>query len=71
MGWQNEKKENDRSACRREKRWVLSFDLKEESEDECLTERKRVPDHWSDALKSSPPGSSGPSQEHGISEYPR
>ena len=25
----------------------FSFDLKEESEDQCLTERKRVPDHWS------------------------
>ena len=24
-----------------EKRWALSFDLKEESEDECLTERGR------------------------------
>ena len=30
-----------------EKRWVFSFDLEEESEGECLTEReKRVPDHW-------------------------
>ena len=30
-------------------------DLKEESEDKCLTERerKRVPDHWSDILKGS------------------
>ena len=34
-------------------------------------ERKRVPDHKSDALKESPPGSSCPSQEHGRSEYPR
>ena len=28
-----------------EKRWVFSFDLKEESEDECLTERGRELTH--------------------------
>ena len=27
--------------CAGEKRWAFSFDLKEESEDECLTERGR------------------------------
>ena len=36
------------------KRWVLSFGLKEETEDERLTERKRVPDRRSDVLKGSP-----------------
>ena len=36
---QNEKKENDQYA--EGKRWVFSFDLREESEDECLTERGR------------------------------
>ena len=37
-------------------------------------ERKRVPDHRSDTLKGSlpqGPRSSCPTQEHGISEYPR
>ena len=29
------------------KRKIFSFDLKEESEDQCLTQRKRVPDHRS------------------------
>ena len=33
------KKTTDQYA--EEKRWVFSFDLKEESEDECLTERSR------------------------------
>ena len=29
-----------------EKRWgFFSFEIKEESEDKCLTERRRVPDH--------------------------
>ena len=37
--WYNEKQMTDQSA--EEKRWVFSFDLKEESEDECLTERGR------------------------------
>ena len=40
MGWLNEKKENDISACRREE-VGFSSDLKEESEEECLTERGR------------------------------
>ena len=45
----------------KEKRWVFSFDLKEESEDECLTEREREfqstgPMYW---LKGSLP--QGPS----------
>ena len=39
MGWYNEKKTTDQYA--EEKRRVFSFDLKEESEDECLTERGR------------------------------
>ena len=33
------KKTKDQYA--EEKRWVFSFDLKEESEDDCLTERRR------------------------------
>ena len=33
------KKTTDKYA--EKKRWVFSFDLKEESEDECLTERGR------------------------------
>ena len=37
--WYNEKQMTDQSA--EDKRWVFSFDLKEESEDECLTERAR------------------------------
>ena len=36
-----------------EKRWVLSFDLKEESEEDCLTEGGRVPGHRSDVFKGS------------------
>ena len=35
MGWYAGKKTTDQYA--EEKRWVFSFDLKEESEDECLT----------------------------------
>ena len=40
-----------------EKRWVFSFDLKEESEDECLTERGREfqstgPVYWKDLTHS-------------------
>ena len=54
-----------------QKWWVFSFDLKEESEDECLTERGKVPDHRSDVLKGSPLGSSCPSNEQGISVYLR
>ena len=38
-----------------QKWWVFSFDLKEESEDECLTEGGKVPDHRSDVLKGSLP----------------
>ena len=34
-----------------EKRWVFRFDLKIESEEECLTERKRVPDDRSQMKK--------------------
>ena len=41
MGWYNERKENDRSVYAEEKRRVFNFDLKRESEDECLTERGR------------------------------
>ena len=44
---------NNRSVCRR-KKWVFSLDLKEESEDACLTlvtEKKRVPNHRSNVLK--------------------
>jgi len=51
MGWYNEQKTTDQYA--REKRWVFSFDLKEESEDECLTDRGRVSEHGSDVLKES------------------
>ena len=39
-GWYNVKKENDRSVCRREEMGVFSFEIKEESEDKCLTERR-------------------------------
>ena len=39
MNWYNEKKMTDQHA--EEKRWVFSFDLKEESEDKCLTEKGR------------------------------
>ena len=39
MGWYSEKKTKDQHA--EEKRWVFSLDLKEKSEDECLTERGR------------------------------
>ena len=44
-----------------QERWdgVFSFDLKEESEDECLTETGRVSEHRSDVLKRSLP--QGPS----------
>ena len=35
-----EKRKNNRSLCRREK-WVLSFGIKEQSEEECLTVRGR------------------------------
>ena len=53
MDWFNEKK-TDQYA--KEKRRVFSFDLTEEREDKCLTERgKRVPDHRSDVLKRSLP----------------
>ena len=38
MGWYTEKK-NDRSIYAEEKRWVFSFDLKEETEDDCLRQR--------------------------------
>ena len=37
MDWYKEKKTTDQYA--EDKRWGFSFDLKEESEDECLTER--------------------------------
>jgi len=47
------KKTRDQYA--EEKRWVFSFDLKKGSEDECLTERKGVPEHRSDVLKGSLP----------------
>ena len=70
MGWYTEKKTTDQHAV--EKRWVFSFDLKEESEDERLTERKRVPDDRSDVLKGSlSPGSFCPLEEHRRSEFPR
>ena len=70
MGWYTEKKTTDQHVV--EKRWVFSFDLKEENKDECPTERKRVPHHRSDVLKGSPsPGSFCPFEEHGRSEYPR
>ena len=56
-----------------EKRWALSFDLKEESEDECLTEREegssRAQVQCTERI--SPPGSSSQSYEHGRSEYMR
>ena len=49
---------NNRSVCKREEVGFI-FDLKEESEDECLTERKRVPDHrsdvWNGFLPQRPP----------------
>ena len=38
MDWYSEKKTTDQYA--EEKRWVFSFDLKEASENECLTERE-------------------------------
>ena len=37
MGWYNEKKTTDQYA--EKKRWIFTFDLQEESEDEYLTER--------------------------------
>ena len=37
MGWYNEKKTTDLFA--EENRWIFTFDLQEESEDEYLTER--------------------------------
>ena len=38
-----------------QKRWFFSFDLKEESEDECLTDREDSSDHRSDVLKGALP----------------
>ena len=57
MGWYNEKKMTDQYAV--EKRWVSSFDLKEESEDKYQTEtvraQKRVQDHRHNVLNGSLP----------------
>ena len=36
-----------------EKRWVFSFDIKEQCEEECPTETGRVLDHRSDVFKRS------------------
>ena len=49
----------------KEKSWVFSFDLREESEEKCPKERerKRVPDPRSDELKGSLP--------HGPLAHPR
>ena len=52
-GWQNEKKENGRSVCRREEVGFQFWLKKEESEDECLMERGREfqiagPMYWKD-----------------------
>ena len=42
MDWLNEKKENDKSVCRREEvGFQFKLRLEEENEDECLTERGR------------------------------
>ena len=40
MDWYNYNN-NNKDQYAEEKRWVFGFDLKEESEDECLTERGR------------------------------
>ena len=53
------KKMSDQHA--EEKRWVFSFDFKEQSEDECLTEKKSS-DHRSDVLKGFLP--QGPAPVH-------
>ena len=45
-----------------EERWVFSFDLKDESKEECLTGRGRVSQITRSFCRS---------QEHGRSEYPR
>ena len=67
MGWYNEKKMTDQYSD--EKRCVFSFDLKEESENECLTvRRKRVPDHRSYVLKGFLP--QGPSAHPRSTEDP-
>ena len=69
MGWYNEKKENDRSACRREeKRWVFSIILKEERR-KLDRESKRVLDDRSDALKG--PSPQGHPDHHSDTGYPR
>ena len=43
--------EKRRESVRRREEAGFQFDLKEDSEEKCLTERKRAPDDRSDVLK--------------------
>ena len=61
--------ERKRHQFAEEKGRIFSFDLKEESEEECLTERKRVSDHRSDGSKGSLP-QPGPPAHPRNTEYP-
>ena len=65
-----EKKETTNQYAE-QKRWVISFDLREAREIP-VRERKRVPDDRSYVSKGSPPpGPSFPASEHGRFEHPR
>ena len=64
-------KEETTNQYAEQKRWVISFDLRE-SREIPVRERKRVPDDRSYVSKGSPPpGPTFPASEHGRFEHPR